>query len=57
MLVIPWTVDSLRLMRRTILEGVDGIITNYPAKLTRIVARLQKTGSTGASQRGLRPAV
>jgi glycerophosphoryl diester phosphodiesterase len=57
MLVIPWTVDSLRLMRRTILEGVDGIITNYPAKLTRIVARLQKTGSAGASRSGLRPAV
>ena len=36
MLVIPWTVDSLRQMRRTILEGVDGIITNYPAKLSRI---------------------
>ena len=54
MLVIPWTVDSLRQMRRTILDGVDGIITNYPAKLSRIVARLRKTGSTGASQRELR---
>ena len=43
MLVIPWTVDSPRQMRRTILEGVDGIITNYPAKLTETVARLQKT--------------
>jgi glycerophosphoryl diester phosphodiesterase len=42
MLVIPWTVDSPRQMRRTILEGVDGIITNYPAKLTETVARLQK---------------
>jgi glycerophosphoryl diester phosphodiesterase len=42
-LVIPWTVDSPRQMRRTILEGVDGIITNYPAKLTETVARLQKT--------------
>jgi glycerophosphoryl diester phosphodiesterase len=54
MLVIPWTVDSLRQMRRTILEGVDGIITNYPAKLSETVARLRKTGSAGASQRGLR---
>jgi glycerophosphoryl diester phosphodiesterase len=41
MLVIPWTVDSPRQMRRTILEGADGIITNYPAKLTETVARLQ----------------
>jgi glycerophosphoryl diester phosphodiesterase len=43
MLVIPWTVDSPRQMRSTILEGVDGIITNYPAKLTEAVARLRKT--------------
>jgi len=43
MLVIPWTVDSPRQMRRTLLEGVDGIITTYPAKLAAIVARLQKT--------------
>ncbi|HXW16108.1 MAG TPA: glycerophosphodiester phosphodiesterase family protein [Terriglobia bacterium] len=56
MLVIPWTVDSLRQMRRTILEGADGIITNYPAKLTRIVARLRKSGIAGASQRKLRTA-
>lgn len=54
MLVIPWTVDSLRQMRRTILEGADGIITNYPAKLSETVARLRKTGSAGASQRALR---
>jgi glycerophosphoryl diester phosphodiesterase len=54
MLVIPWTVDSLRQMRRTILEGADGIITNYPAKLSETVARLRKTGSAGAFQRGLR---
>jgi glycerophosphoryl diester phosphodiesterase len=43
MLVIPWTVDSPRQMRRTILAGVDGIITNYPATLTETVANLQKT--------------
>ena len=42
MLVIPWTVDSPRQMRRTLLQGVDGIITNYPARLTETVARLQK---------------
>jgi len=42
-LVIPWTVNSQLQMRRTILEGVDGIITNYPRKQTETVARLQKT--------------
>jgi glycerophosphoryl diester phosphodiesterase len=42
MLVIPWTVDSPRQMLRTLREGVDGIITNYPRRLTETVARLQK---------------
>ena len=40
--VIPWTVDSPRRMRRKILDGVDGIITNRPARLTEVVARLEK---------------
>jgi glycerophosphoryl diester phosphodiesterase len=43
LLVIPWTVNRPSQMRRAILEGVDGIITNYPAKLTKTVALLQKT--------------
>jgi glycerophosphoryl diester phosphodiesterase len=43
MLVIPWTVDTLRQMRRIILQGADGIITNYPAKLSEAVSRLQRT--------------
>jgi len=30
-------------MRRKILDGVDGLITNYPARLTEVVARLEKT--------------
>ena len=42
-LVIPWTVDTLRQMRRIILQGADGIITNYPAKLSEAVSRLQRT--------------
>jgi len=46
MLVVPWTLYSPRQMRRTILEGVDGIITNHPAKLADTVARLQKTRGT-----------
>jgi glycerophosphoryl diester phosphodiesterase len=51
MLVIPWTVDSPRQMRRTILEGVDGIITNYPAKLTETVARLSKAARAATAKR------
>ena len=49
LLVIPWTVDSPRQMRRTIMEGADGIITNYPAKLTATVSRLQKALCAGAA--------
>ncbi len=42
MLVIPWTVDSVRQMRSTLMKGVDGIITNYPARLTATVENIQK---------------
>jgi glycerophosphoryl diester phosphodiesterase len=51
MLVIPWTVDSPGQMRRTLLLGVDGIITNYPARLTETVARLQKALRAERTQR------
>ena len=51
MLVIPWTVDSPRQMRRTLLLGVDGIITNYPARLTEAVARLQKAVRAARARR------
>jgi glycerophosphoryl diester phosphodiesterase len=51
MLVIPWTVDSPSQMRRTILEGVDGIITNYPARLTQTVSSLQKNSRTETGKR------
>jgi glycerophosphoryl diester phosphodiesterase len=54
MLVIPWTVDSLSQMRRMILQGADGIITNYPAKLTLAVAKLQRSMGAAASQRTAR---
>jgi glycerophosphoryl diester phosphodiesterase len=36
--VIPWTLDQPRWIRRRILDGVDGIITNYPARLAEIRA-------------------
>jgi glycerophosphoryl diester phosphodiesterase len=41
MLVIPWTVDSPREIRRAVLEGVDGIITKHLANLAEAVASLR----------------
>ena len=35
--VFPWTVDQPARMKRKIAEGVDGIITNYPAKLAEVL--------------------
>jgi hypothetical protein len=29
-------------MRRKILDGVDGLITNYPARLTAVLERLEQ---------------
>jgi glycerophosphoryl diester phosphodiesterase len=40
--VIPWTVNYPLHMRRKILEGVDGLITNYPARLTKVLDRIQE---------------
>jgi len=42
LLVIPWTVNHPLHMRQKILDGVDGIITNYPARLTAVMERLGK---------------
>ncbi len=39
LLVIPWTIDQPRWLRRRIEDGVDGIITNFPARLAEIRAR------------------
>ena len=38
--VIPWTVDDANEMRALIADGVDGIITNYPALLRAVLAEL-----------------
>jgi glycerophosphoryl diester phosphodiesterase len=38
--VIPWTVDDAGDMRAQIADGVDGIITNYPATLRTVLAEL-----------------
>ncbi len=36
--VIPWTVDDVAAMREQIADGVDGIITDYPALLRIVLA-------------------
>jgi glycerophosphoryl diester phosphodiesterase len=38
--VIPWTVDDANDMRAQIADGVDGIITNYPARLRAVMSEL-----------------
>lgn len=40
--VVVWTVNPPRRMKRKILDGVDGIITDYPARLREIRAALTK---------------
>jgi glycerophosphoryl diester phosphodiesterase len=37
--VIPWTVDDADDMRAQIADGVDGLITNYPALLRSVMAQ------------------
>jgi glycerophosphoryl diester phosphodiesterase len=38
--VICWTVNQPERMRRKILEGVDGIVTDYPGRLSEVRAQL-----------------
>ena len=38
--VIPWTVNDADAMREQIAYGVDGIITDYPTLLRRVLAEL-----------------
>lgn len=40
--VIPWTPDDSKEMRKLVNMGVDGIITNYPNRLTNILKNLKK---------------
>ncbi|MDH4128497.1 MAG: glycerophosphodiester phosphodiesterase family protein [Spirochaetota bacterium] len=35
--IMPWTVNSNKLMKKLILLKVDGIITNYPLKLSNVL--------------------
>jgi glycerophosphoryl diester phosphodiesterase len=39
--VFPWTVDQPARMQRRIADGVDGIITNYPARLAQVLSRME----------------
>jgi glycerophosphoryl diester phosphodiesterase len=47
MKVIPWTVNYPLHMRRKILDGVDGLITNYPARLSEVLNRIEEARSEG----------
>jgi glycerophosphoryl diester phosphodiesterase len=39
--VFSWTVDQPARMERKIADGVDGIITNYPARLAGVLSRVE----------------
>jgi glycerophosphoryl diester phosphodiesterase len=43
--VFAWTVDQPAQMERKIADGVDGIITNYPARLAEVLGRLESSDS------------
>ena len=45
--VFPWTVNYPLHMRRKILDGVDGLITNYPARLTKVLERIIEVREEG----------
>ena len=47
--VFSWTVDQPARMQHKIADGVDGIITNYPARLAEVLGRL------GMTSRGSQP--
>jgi len=42
--VFTWTVDRPARMERKVADGVDGIITNYPARLAKVLARMESSG-------------
>jgi len=45
--VIPWTVNYPLHMRSKILDGVDGLITNYPARLTNVLEKIEQARLKG----------
>jgi glycerophosphoryl diester phosphodiesterase len=48
--VIAWTLDEPRRMERRIAAGVDGIITNYPARLAEVRVRCAGVGTAQGSK-------
>ncbi|MGO8817013.1 MAG: glycerophosphodiester phosphodiesterase [Terriglobia bacterium] len=50
--VIPWTVNYPLHMRRKILDGVDGLITNYPARLTQVMERIERAREERMKDKG-----
>jgi glycerophosphoryl diester phosphodiesterase len=48
--VIPWAVDQPARMERKIAEGVDGIITDYPARLAEVLRRQESEGGIRESE-------
>jgi glycerophosphoryl diester phosphodiesterase len=53
--VFAWTVDQPRWMRRRILDGVDGLLTNYPARLKEVRTRLSQIGHEFSGWNGQTP--
>jgi glycerophosphoryl diester phosphodiesterase len=51
--VFPWTVDQPARMERKIAEGVDGIITNYPARLAEVLRRHESEVSVAECPKGI----
>ena len=41
--VFTWTVDQPARMERSIADGVDGIITNYPTRLAEVLSRVESS--------------
>ena len=38
--VIPWTINRTKIMEKVILQGVDGIITDYPDSLLMVMKKM-----------------
>jgi glycerophosphoryl diester phosphodiesterase len=50
--VFSWTVDQPARMERKIADGVDGIITNYPARLAEVLRRVEGFRKQESEARG-----
>lgn len=50
--LFTWTIDQPRWMRRRISDGVDGILTNYPARLAEVFEGLEAQRAKGEDRTG-----